>query len=156
MARAGLVSLIIPTKNSEATLDRCLLSCSRQSYSNFEIILVDDFSKDKTVEIASKYSTRLIQTRAARTEARNIGAANSTGEWILSLDSDMEASPTVIEECVTLSRAGYEAAVSAALAQLTDLARSGEGNLLSRSIDAARSRPSASWKALAISGSKNS
>ena len=111
MATDGLVSVIIPTKNSGGTLDRCLLSCSRQSYSNFEIILVDDFSKDKTVEIASKYSTKLIQTRAARTAARNIGAANSTGEWILSLDSDMEASPTVIEECVTLSRAGYDAII---------------------------------------------
>lgn len=111
METDGLVSVIIPTKNSGATLDRCLLSCSRQSYSNFEIILVDNFSKDNTVDISSKYSTRLIQTRAARTEARNIGAASSAGEWILSLDSDMEVSPTVIEECVTLSRVGYDAII---------------------------------------------
>lgn len=111
METDGLVSVIIPTKNSGATLDRCLLSFSRQSYSNFEIILVDNFSKDNTVDISSKYSTRLIQTRAARTEARNIGAASSAGEWILSLDSDMEVSPTVIEECVTLSRVGYDAII---------------------------------------------
>ncbi|MFH7873662.1 MAG: glycosyltransferase, partial [Candidatus Aenigmatarchaeota archaeon] len=47
-----LVSIIIPTYNSEKTLAKCLESIKNQSYKNIEIIVVDRFSKDKTAEIA--------------------------------------------------------------------------------------------------------
>ena len=50
------VSFVIPTFNSERTLDECLSSISNQDYPDMEIIVVDNGSDDKTVEIAKKYT----------------------------------------------------------------------------------------------------
>ncbi len=53
-----LVSVVIPTRNSERTLKECLRSVNAQSYPNVEIIVVDSASNDKTAEIASRASAR--------------------------------------------------------------------------------------------------
>jgi glycosyltransferase involved in cell wall biosynthesis len=50
-----LVSVIIPTKNSESTIDYCLRSIRGQTYTNIEVIVVDNYSRDKTEEVAQKY-----------------------------------------------------------------------------------------------------
>ena len=50
-----LVSVIIPTYNSEKTLPLCLESIKRQTYKNIEVIIVDNFSVDRTVDIAKRY-----------------------------------------------------------------------------------------------------
>jgi len=49
MKNKPLVSVVIPTYNSEKTLKKCLESIKRQTYKNIEIIVVDKFSKDRTV-----------------------------------------------------------------------------------------------------------
>ena len=51
-----LVSVIIPTKNSSKTLTQCLDSIKNQDYENIEIIVVDNHSKDNTLEIAKCYT----------------------------------------------------------------------------------------------------
>ena len=51
----SLVSVTIPTYNSEKTLRKTLMSVKNQSYKNIEIIIIDSNSKDKTIEIAKKY-----------------------------------------------------------------------------------------------------
>ena len=56
-----MVSVVIPTYNSERTLEKCLKSIVDQTYKNIEIIIVDKFSEDKTVEIAKSYGARIIQ-----------------------------------------------------------------------------------------------
>ena len=56
-----MVSVVIPTYNSERTLEKCLKSIVDQTYKNIEIIVVDKFSEDKTVEIAKSYGARIIQ-----------------------------------------------------------------------------------------------
>jgi len=55
-----LVSVIVPTKNSEKFLDKCLKSIKNQTYKNIEIIVVDGGSKDKTLEIAQAHKTTII------------------------------------------------------------------------------------------------
>ena len=54
-----LVSIIIPTKNSENTIEVCLVSIKNQTYENIEIIIVDNYSSDKTIDIAQKYGIKL-------------------------------------------------------------------------------------------------
>jgi len=50
-----LISVIIPTYNSEKTLPLCLESIKRQTYKNIEVIIVDNFNVDRTVDIAKRY-----------------------------------------------------------------------------------------------------
>ncbi|MFQ5821146.1 MAG: glycosyltransferase [Candidatus Heimdallarchaeota archaeon] len=112
MTDKSLVSVIIPTKNSEATIKKCLESIKNQTYPNIEIIVVDSFSRDKTKKIAENYGARLIEINAKRSEARNIGAERARGEFIFFIDSDMELDCNVIEECVKKVREGYDAVIS--------------------------------------------
>ncbi|WP_087036150.1 glycosyltransferase family 2 protein [Thermococcus litoralis] len=97
-----LVSVIIPTYNSEKTIRRCLESIKNQTYKNVEIIVVDNFSEDKTVEICKEYNASIIKVKGERTKAKNIGLKNANGKYVLFVDSDMELTPNVIEECVML------------------------------------------------------
>lgn len=98
-----LVSIIIPTYNSEKTLFLCLESIKRQIYRNLEVIVVDNFSTDKTVKIAKSYGAKVIQVRGERAKAKNIGLKYARGKYVLFVDSDMELTPTVIEECVKMA-----------------------------------------------------
>jgi len=94
------VSIIIPTYNSGETLAECLKSVQGQKYPLFEVIIVDNFSNDATLEIAKEFRSEIMQQRCNPALARNIGITNSTGKYILFLDSDQVLSPSVIEECV--------------------------------------------------------
>lgn len=98
-----LVSIIIPTYNSEKTLPLCLKSIEEQTYGNIEVIVVDNFSRDKTVEVAKSYNALVIQARGERTKAKNLGLKRSRGSYVLFIDSDMELMPRVVEECVELA-----------------------------------------------------
>jgi len=108
-----LVSVVIPTKNSGETIETCLKSIRAQTYPNVEIIVVDSYSKDNTKKIAGKFGAKVIEGKVGRSVARNIGAEKATGELILSLDSDMELTPRVVEECVKKVKEGYDAVIIA-------------------------------------------
>jgi glycosyltransferase involved in cell wall biosynthesis len=94
------VSIIIPTYNSGETLNECLKSVNCQNYPFYEIIIVDNYSNDNTLKTAKEFEAKTIQQKCNPAQARNIGIANSTGKYVLFLDSDQALSPTVIEECV--------------------------------------------------------
>ncbi|MDB5185586.1 MAG: glycosyltransferase, group 2 family protein [Candidatus Saccharibacteria bacterium] len=94
------VSIIVPTKNSSSTLDACLRSIKEQTYAPIEIILVDNFSSDDTQEIAKQYTGKVFAKGPERCTQRNYGVDQSTGEYVAIIDSDMNLSPRVIEECV--------------------------------------------------------
>ncbi|MCW4047188.1 MAG: glycosyltransferase [Candidatus Bathyarchaeota archaeon] len=94
------VSVVVPTRNSARTLSRCLQSVKNQTLKPFEIIVVDDFSSDETVQIAKNLGARILQRRCRPAEARNLGTSASTGEYMLFLDSDQVLTPLVVEECV--------------------------------------------------------
>jgi glycosyltransferase involved in cell wall biosynthesis len=100
MKNEPLVSIIIPTHNSEGTLAKCLESVRKQTYKNIEIIVVDKFSKDRTSEIAKSFGARVILKDLERSGARNEGIKKAKGTYILSIDSDMKLSPRVIKECL--------------------------------------------------------
>ncbi|MEM3641041.1 MAG: glycosyltransferase [Candidatus Bathyarchaeia archaeon] len=101
---ASLVSIIIPTFNSEKTLENCLKSIRNQSYKDIELIVVDAFSQDKTREIAEKYSAKVFLLAAERSPARNFGAEQAMGEFLCFVDSDMELPSKTIGECAKLCK----------------------------------------------------
>ena len=99
-----LISVVISTFDNEATIGACLSSLSKQSYSRFEIIVVDEYSKDRTVDIARQYGAIVYRRRGERSNCRNFGIQNAQGNYIMVLDSDMELETGVLEECVELSK----------------------------------------------------
>src|SRR6266571_8664497 len=94
-AEHPLVSVIIPTKNSERTIRRCLESVRAQTYRNFEIVVVDNFSSDSTVRIAKEYADIVLLAGPERTSQVKLGAANSKGDFVYKIDSDFVLEPSV-------------------------------------------------------------
>ncbi len=95
-----LVSIIVPTKNSASTLKACLKSINSQSYSNRELIVVDNNSIDETKSIANTYTQLVYDKGPERSAQRNYGARKAKGEYLLFIDSDMVLSRDVVSECV--------------------------------------------------------
>ena len=89
-----LVSVIIPVYNVEKYLCRCLDSVINQTYSNIEIILVDDGSEDNSGTICEEYKSRdtrikvIHQKNQGLSAARNNGFLESNGDYIVFVDSD--------------------------------------------------------------------
>lgn len=85
-------SIVIPAYNRGFVLDRTLESCLSQTFTNFEIIIVDDGSEDDTTAVVARYEDPRIryerQANAGASAARNRGAALARGAWIAFLDSD--------------------------------------------------------------------
>jgi arabinofuranan 3-O-arabinosyltransferase len=94
------VSIIVPTYNSARTLTECLTSIRNQTHSSYEVVIVDNFSTDHSLEIAKEFKAKIIRKEGSAALARNIGVANSTGQYLLFLDSDQALSPMVVEECI--------------------------------------------------------
>lgn len=94
MGSNQLVSIIVPVYNSQQTLAKCVESLLNQDYTNIEIILVDDGSKDDSLSICKIYETKdhrvkvVTQKNSGVSSARNNGIKNSNGEWICFVDSD--------------------------------------------------------------------
>ncbi len=97
------VSIVIPTFNSIKTLQRALNSITKQTYPNIEVIVVDRHSVDGTAEVARAFGAKVIQVNAERAHAKNVGLKLARGKYVLFIDSDMELTPTVVEECVTVA-----------------------------------------------------
>lgn len=99
-------SVIVPAYNSERTIGQCLEALTNQTFSrsNYEIILVDDGSTDRTAEIAGKYTgIRLIkQNNTGPAAARNNGAKAAKGDIILFTDADCIPDPDWVEQMILL------------------------------------------------------
>lgn len=85
------ISVIIPAYNAEAYLSKCLTSLSRQTYSDFETIVLDDCSTDRTSEIALSYGAHVIRLdkRSGAGAARNTAINASAGAWLAFTDADV-------------------------------------------------------------------
>ena len=89
-----LISIIVPVYNVEKYLNKCVDSILAQTYTNIEVILINDGSKDKSGEICNDYSKidnriKVIhQTQHGVAYTRNVGINNSNGKYILFVDSD--------------------------------------------------------------------
>lgn len=95
-----LVTIVIATKNEEKNIKSFLDSVKAQTYDNIEVILIDNFSTDKTIDIASDYKINIIQKGPERSSQRNYGANLAKGDYILFPDADMVLSPKVVAECI--------------------------------------------------------
>lgn len=94
MKNKPFVSIIIPAYNVANYIEKCISSCIEQTFSDIEIIVVDDSSKDNTYEIIeniSKTDSRIKyfkQKNSGVSVARNLGIENANGTWIMFLDGD--------------------------------------------------------------------
>lgn len=100
MKDSPLVSVVIPTYNSEKTLAKCLESIKNQTYENVEIIVVDNYSKDKTREIAESYGYKFLLKGPERSSQVNFGVEKAKGKYIYRVDSDFILDSVIVEEAV--------------------------------------------------------
>jgi glycosyltransferase involved in cell wall biosynthesis len=92
------ISVVIPSHNASQTIQRALKSVAIQTYSNYEIVIVDDGSTDNTKGMVSKFSEEfdsiqvkyITQSNLGPSSARNNGVQNSQGDFIAFLDADDE------------------------------------------------------------------
>tara|TARA_R110002095_G_scaffold196185_1_gene175009 strand:+ start:616 stop:1383 length:768 start_codon:yes stop_codon:yes gene_type:complete len=98
------VSVIMAAYNAEATIGRSLTSLLKQTYSQLEILVVDDASRDETVRVVEQIRkgddrVRLLmcEKNGGAATARNLGLRESQGEYIAFLDADDSAAPERIE-----------------------------------------------------------
>jgi glycosyltransferase involved in cell wall biosynthesis len=109
-SNAGLVSVIIPAYNDAATLERTISSVRNQTYSDLEILVVDDGSTDETAAIVRRLAdidhriTLLRKPNGGLVSARNHGIAHATGEFIAPLDADDLWHPDKIKKQMRVMR----------------------------------------------------
>lgn len=109
-----LVSIVIPTYNEEKNIERCLASILNQNYPQdlLEVIVVDNYSTNGTVEKTRKYKAVLLQRGNERNIQRNIGAKKSKGSYLMFIDADMELEKRLVREAVEKCVSeGYDAVI---------------------------------------------
>lgn len=88
------ISVIVPVYNTEAYLHKCIDSILNQSFTNFELLLIDDGSTDKSGQICDEYAKKDFRVKVFHknnggvSSARNIGLNNAKGQWVTFIDSD--------------------------------------------------------------------
>ena len=107
--RSELISVILPVCNGEKTVEASVLSVLGQTYGNFELIIVDDASDDKTAEIVSRLAAgdgriKILtnNTNTGRLRSRIKAAENANGEWVAFIDADDLWRPCKLEKQIEL------------------------------------------------------
>ena len=99
-----MISIIVPSNNVETYLPRCVDSILAQTYTDWELILVNDGSKDGTGAVIDEYASKDARIHAVHQEnggvssARNKGMESMTGEYVIFLDSDDWIEPDMLKE----------------------------------------------------------
>lgn len=110
MKMEDLVSVIVPVYNVEKYLDECITSIVLQTYTNLEIILVDDGSTDCSGKKCDEWKERddrvivIHQKNMGVSVARNMGLSKSMGQWIAFVDSDDYIEKKYIERLLLLNK----------------------------------------------------
>ncbi len=103
MRQASTVSIIVPVYNAEKYLPQCIESILAQTFSDFELLLVDDGSADGSGAVCEAFAERdgrvrvVHQENAGVSTARNHGLDLARGEWVMFSDSDDYMDPTLLE-----------------------------------------------------------
>ena len=99
------VSIIIPTYNRAATISKTIDSFISQTFKDWEMIVVDDYSKDNTKEVIGEYHQRdsrimymLNERKKGAQGARNTGISHAKADWVVLFDSDDYAYPNYLSE----------------------------------------------------------
>jgi len=105
-----MVSIIVPVYNAEKTIEACVESVLRQTYSDFELILIDDGSTDRSAQLCDAIHDRcaaqnvrcqvIHQQNGGVSRARNVGMAHVNGEYFVCIDSDDTVEPCYLEDLV--------------------------------------------------------
>lgn len=112
------VSVIVPCYNVESFISKCIESVLKQSYSNFELILIDDGSTDKTARLVDQFSntdTRIMvihKLNGGLSDARNAGIDAAKGDYLTFIDSDDYVDEKYIENLVKGITAGGDMSIS--------------------------------------------
>lgn len=119
MAEQGLVSVVIPFLNAEPFLEETIASVRAQTYSSWELILVDDGSDDGSRAVAERHAgaepsrVRCLEhpghTNRGSSASRNLGFEAARGEFVAFLDADDVWVPRKVEEQVAILRAEFRA-----------------------------------------------
>lgn len=105
----GLISVIIPVYNCESYLRECINSVRKQSYSNLEVILIDDGSQDASGVICDEYVRKdrrfrvIHQRNAGVSAARNAGLDIATGTYLFFLDADDVLADNIFEKMLSIN-----------------------------------------------------
>lgn len=113
------ISIIIPALNEEKSLPFTLESIKSQDFSDFEIIIADAGSTDKTAEITESYGGRVVKGGMPAV-GRNAGAKAATGEWLLFLDADVYLSDKFLSFVVTEAEETHADIASCGIVPLSD------------------------------------
>lgn len=108
---ADLVSIIIPVRNGEATIVRCLEAAFASHYEHFEVLVIDDDSDDHSAELIKTFPCTLIQlpVPSGASRARNVGASHSSGNILFFTDADCLVNEDTLAIAVaTLTAAGRD------------------------------------------------
>ncbi len=106
------VSVLVPARNEENNLGACLASLLQQDYSNFEILVLDDDSTDKTAEIVQAYATQDRRVKLIKSTSLPVGwlgknwachqlGENATGEIFIFTDADTRIAPQAVTHTVS-------------------------------------------------------
>ena len=97
-----VVSVVVCCYNSAVTLDECLSSLARLTYPDYEVIVIDDGSRDQTALIAEQHNVKIVRVvNGGLSQARNIGIKAARGEIVAFIDSDAFADPDWLFYAVT-------------------------------------------------------
>jgi len=108
MSNVPLISIIVPVYNSELWIEKCIKSILNQTFKDFELILVDDGSKDSSLKVIQFYASidkRVVFFHKENTgvsDTRNYGVLKAKGKWITFVDSDDSLKPCCLEKLVPL------------------------------------------------------
>ncbi len=111
---APLVSVLIPARNEEENIETCLKSLLKQDYPNFEIIVLDDNSKDRTHEVVGAMAAKDQRIKLIKGELLPEGwagkpfachqlAENANGSWLLFIDADTKSEPDMLRSTLALA-----------------------------------------------------
>lgn len=97
------LSVVMPVYNAESTLGECLERLFQSTWRDFEVVLVDDGSTDRSREIASRFPVRIVPTsgRVGPAAARNLGARLAESDLIFFIDSDVMVRPDSLARLVS-------------------------------------------------------
>lgn len=114
MQARPLITIILPVFNSELTIERCIESILHQTYTNFELLIINDGSTDSSEEKAKVYCYKdkraklFCKKNGGVSSARNVGLDNANGEWITFADSDDFVTSYWLENFVRLIGSGVD------------------------------------------------
>ncbi|MBY8851027.1 glycosyltransferase [Saccharothrix longispora] len=113
--RDGSVTVVVPARDEERSIDRCLTALRAQDYADLRIVVVDDASADRTAGIVRRHAEQdprvtLISSSgpppgwAGKVHALHVGTAGLDTDWLLCFDADTEAAPDLVGRLVAAAR----------------------------------------------------